>query len=148
MCKRNNNDLFFLCSLIEQLGRDLHLERGQVVEQLGERSLQALFEHSDVLHCEPIEKVADDVAGEFGLSRGDFDNVAPARYAVPDVWTVGKVFARLIEDSSDEENILQVLIAVFTSWITKKISDFNSAFYYQPRDYIAECYRQGEVIDA
>lgn len=147
MCKRNNSNLFFLCALIEQLGRDLHLERGQVVEQLGESKLKTLFENADILHCEPIEKVADDVASEFKLTGGNFDNIAQAKYAIPDVWTVGKVYARLIEDISDEANILQTLLAVFTSWITEKISDFNSAFYYQPRDYIAECYRQGEVID-
>lgn len=148
MCKRNNSSLFFLCSLIEQLGRELHLKRGQVVEQLSEKNLKTLYEHADIFHCEPLEKVADDVISEFGLLCGNFDNVSEAQYTVPDVWTIGKVFARLIEDSSDEENILQTTLAVFTSWITEKISDLNSAFYYQPRDYIAQCYRQGEVLDS
>ena len=36
---------------------------------------------------------------------------------------------------------------VFTSWIDGLLSDYNSAFYYQPRDYIAECYRQKMVLD-
>ena len=76
-----------------------------------------------------------------------FDNLAEARYTVPDVWTMGKVYARLIEDVSDEDNIVETILQVFTSWIDGLLSDYNAAFYYQPRDYIAECYRQKTVLD-
>ena len=138
MCKRNNDALFFTCSLIEQLGRSLHMRRGKVAAELGE---------AGILHCEPIEKVADDVITEFSLQGGDFDNLAEARYTVPDVWTMGKVYARLIEDVSDEDNIVETILQVFTSWIDSLLSDYNAAFYYQPRDYIAECYRQKTVLD-
>ena len=84
---------------------------------------------------------------EFSLQGGDFDNLAEARYTVPDVWTMGKVYARLIEDVSDEDNIVETILQVFTSWIDSLLSDYNVAFYYQPRDYIAECYRQETVLD-
>ena len=106
MCKRNNDALFFTCSLIEQLGRSLHMRRGKVAAELGEAGIQTLYRNADILHCEPIEKVADDVITEFSLQGGDFDNLAEARYTVPDVWTIGKVYARLIEDVSDEDNIV------------------------------------------
>ena len=89
----------------------------------------------------------DDVITEFSLQGGDFDNLAEARYTVPDVWTMGKVYARLIEDVSDEDNIVETILQVFTSWIDSLLSDYNAAFYYQPRDYIAECYRQKMVLD-
>lgn len=147
MCKRNNSSLFFTCSLIEQLGRDLHQYRSQIVSDLGEKTVSILLQNADILHCEPIAKVSDDVMTEFHLTHGCFDNVSSAKYAIPDVWTMGKVYARLIEDISDEGNIVETLFAVYTSWIDERLSDYNSAFYYQPRDYIAECYRQGEVID-
>lgn len=147
MCKRNNSDLFFVCSLIEQLGRDLQLRRSEVVTSLGEQNVRTLLSHADVLHCEPIQKVADDIMTEFNLSKGAFNNVARAKFSVPDVWTVGKVYARLIEDVSGEDNVTETLMAVYTSWIDEKVSDYNSSFYYEPRDYIAECYRAGEVID-
>ena len=96
MCKRNNDALFFTCSLIEQLGRSLHMRRGKVAAELGEAGIQTLYRNADILHCEPIEKVADDVITEFSLQGGDFDNLAEARYTVPDVWTMGKVYARII----------------------------------------------------
>ena len=84
----------------------------------------------------------------FGLPHGQFDNVAAARYAGPDVWTIGKVYARLIEDVSGQDDVAETLVAVYTSWIDEKLCDYNSSFYYQSRDYIAECYRVGHVIDA
>ena len=135
------------CSLIEQLGRSLHMRRGKVAAELGEAGIQTLYRNADILHCEPIEKVADDVITEFSLQGGNFDNLAEARYTVPDVWTMGKVYARLIEDVSDEDNIVETILQVFTSWIDSLLSDYNAAFYYQPRDYIAECYRQKTVLD-
>ena len=110
MCKRNNDALFFTCSLIEQLGRSLHMRRGKVAAELGEAGIQTLYRNADILHCEPIEKVADDVITEFSLQGGDFDNLAEARYTVPDVWTMGKVYARLIEDVSDEDNIVETIL--------------------------------------
>ena len=147
MGKRNDSALFFTCSLIEQIGRMLHARRGDIAASLGEKGLQAIYDYADVLHCDPIEKAADDTIAEFSLQGGGYDNIALARYAVPDVWTIGKVYARLIEDISGGGNVAAVLLAVYTSWIDEKLSDYNSSFYYEPRDYITECYRQGMVLD-
>ena len=147
MCKRNNDALFFTCSLIEQIGRTLRCKRSQVVSGLQEGGIRAIYNSADILHCEPIEKVADDVITEFALQGCSFDNVLNAKYSVPDVWTMGKVYARLIEDTSGETNVEETLIKVFSSWIDDQLSDYTSSFYYQPRDYIAECYRHGHVLD-
>lgn len=147
MCKRNNSDLFFTYSLIEQIGRMLHTRRGDIVAALGEKGVNAIYDYADVLHCDPIEKAADDTITEFSLQGGGFDDVSATQYAVPDVWTIGKVYARLIEDVSGEDDVVETLLKVYTSWIDEKLSDYNSSFYYEPRDYIAECWRQGEVLD-
>ena len=147
MGRKNDSALFFTCSLIEQLGRILHRRRSDIAAELGGAGLRAIYDHADVLHCEPIEKVADDAIGEFGLTAGSYDNVGQARYAVPDVWTMGKVYARLIEDVSEEDDVMETLMGVYSSWIDERLSDYNSAFYYQPRYYLAECCRQGIVLD-
>lgn len=147
MARKNDSALFFTCSLIEQLGRSLHVKRGDVVTALGESGIRTIYDHADILHCEPVEKVADDAIGEFGLTAGSCDNVGKARYAVPDVWTMGKVYARLVEDVSGPEDVVKTLLEVYSSWIDERLSDYNSSFYYQSRDYLAECYRQGTVLD-
>lgn len=144
----NDSDLFFTCSLIESIGRDRKLARADVVRALGEDNLRRIYSHADVLHCEPIEAVADAYVGLAGIGVGDYDNVAAARYLVPDHWTVGAVFARLIEDVCPcADEVVPTLKTVYASWVCEAISNYNTDFYYQPRDYIAECYRQGTVLE-
>ena len=48
---------------------------------------------------------------------------------------------------SEVDIIVETIFPVFTSWIDSLLADYNAAFYYRPRDYIAECYRQKTVLD-
>ena len=144
---KNNNDLFFTCSLIELIGRITKNTRKDVIEYLGD-DLKRIYSHADVFHCEPIEKVADDFIVRNAVKDGNYDPISKAKYSVPDYWDIGEVFQRLIEDTSDEENIVDGIKKVFSSWIAEKILNFNSDLYYQPRDYLAECYREGGIIPA
>lgn len=144
---KNNSALFYTCSLIEYIGRERKLKRSEVVHALGESAIRRIYRYADVFHCEPIEKTADDFITNLNILEGDFDNVASCRYTVPDYWTIGEVYERLIEDlsGSREEDVLKNLMEVYTSWIDGVISNYNSDFYYQSREYILECYREGRV---
>ena len=144
---KNNSALFYTCSLIEYIGRERKLKRSEVVHVLGESAIRRIYRYADVFHCEPIEKTADDFNTNLNIPEGDFDNVASCRYTVPDYWTIGEVYERLIEDlsGSREEEVLKNLMEVYTSWIDGVISNYNSDFYYQSREYILECYREGRV---
>ena len=105
-----------------------------------------IYEYADVFHCEPIAKTADEFIEEAKISIGDFDNEKICRYTVPDYWDIGEVYERLIEDCFEDEEILEGLWEVYHSWIDARISDYNTDFYYQSRDYIAACYEEGEVL--
>ena len=144
---KNNSALFYTCSLIEYIGRERKLKRSEVIHALGESAIRRIYRYADVFHCEPIEKTADDFITNLNIPEGDFDNVASCRYTVPDYWTIGEVYERLIEDlsGSREEDVLKNLMDVYTSWINGVISNYNSDFYYQSREYILECYREGRV---
>lgn len=144
---KNNSALFYTCSLIEYIGRERKLKRADVVRNLGENTIRRIYRFADVFHCEPIEKTADDFISHLNIPEGSFDNVAACRYTVPDHWSIGEVYERLIEDVSDdkEETLIHCLIEVYTSWIDDVISNYNTDFYYQSRDYIKECYREGTV---
>lgn len=142
---KNDSNLFFTCSLIEFIGRRQKLKRSEVAAGLGEKNLRRIYEYADVFHCEPIEKTADEFITRCGLPNGDFDNENACKYLVPDYWTIGEVYERLIEDVCGEDTI-GTLQEVYASWIDGSISDYNSDFYYQPRDYIRECYREGKVL--
>lgn len=146
---KNNSALFYTCSLIEFIGREKKQKRSELVCIMGKKTIERIYRYADVFHCEPIEKTADDFITELHIPDGDFDNVAGCRYAVPDYWTIGEVYERLIEDISgdDEKHITDRLVEVYTSWIDDAISNYNTDFYYQSREYIFECYRMGTVIE-
>ena len=145
-----NNNLFFLCSLIEFIGRQRKLARSEVVSSLGQETVKHIYEFADVLHCEPISKVADEYINLHQLGTGNFDNVSVCKYIVPSYWDIGKVYACLIQDvsgnGSDRKKIIQTLNEVYGSWISDSLSNFNSDFYYQQHDYIRECYFEGKIL--
>ena len=140
-------NLFYTCSLIEFIGRVTKNKRSDLIRLLGD-DVRRIYAYADVFHCEPIEKVADDFIERNQIAQGEFDNVGAARYEVPGYWDVGKVFERLIEDVSDESDRIGGIKQVYSSWLADRILNFNSDLYYQPRTYLAECYRTGEMIDA
>lgn len=142
---KDDSALFFTCSLIEYIGRIQKRKRGEVVTAIGDDTLRRIYKYSDVLHCEPIMKTADEFIRMREILPGDFDNVAACRYEVPDYWTIGEVYKRLIEDVMCE-NTVDTLKEVYASWISDAISNYNTDFFYQPRDYIRECYRAGTVL--
>lgn len=144
---KNNSALFYTCSLIEFIGRQQKLKRSQLVSLMGQKAIARIYAYADVFHCEPIEKTADDFISMLNIPQGSFDNEAACRYTVPDYWTIGEVYERLIEDTAgdDEEHVVERLMEVYTSWIDEAISNYNTDFYYQSREYIYECYKEGEI---
>lgn len=144
---KNSSALFYTCSLIEFIGREQTMKRSDLVRFMGEKTIRRIYRYADVFHCEPIEKTADDFITNLNIPKGTFDNVASCRYDVPDYWTIGEVYERLIEDISDDstEHIIDRLMEVYTSWISDAISNYNTDFYYQSREYIRVCYREGEI---
>ena len=144
---KNNSALFYTCSLIEFIGREKKLKRSALVRFLGEKVIGRIYRYADVFHCEPIEKTADDFITNLNIPEGSFDNVASCRYNVPDYWTIGEVYERLIEDVTDDDagKIVNTLMEIYTSWIDDAISNYNTDFYYQSREYIRECYREGTI---
>lgn len=142
-----NTALFYTCSLVEYIGRITKNERSRVIEFLG-NDVDRIYNYQDVFHCEPIEKVADDFIARNNIPLGSFDNVANCKYAVPDYWDIGDVFARLVEDNFAEKDSISGIKKIFTSWLALKISNYNSDLFYQPREYIDACYKSGEILAA
>lgn len=141
------NDLFYTCSLIEYIGRETHNLRADVIDKMGKSIVNRIYNYADVFHCEPIEKVANDFIERCQIDDGDFDNVGKCRYDVPSYWDIGAVFARLIEDIFSESLLIDGLFEVYHSWIEPHISNYNTDFFYQTREYIAVCYEEGQVLE-
>lgn len=144
---KNDSALFFTCSLIEYIGRKQKQRRSIIVKYLGKDTIKRIYQYADVFHCEPIEKVADEFIHSCNIPVDSFDNIEKCRYEVPDYWTIGEVYERLIEDISEysESSLIECIVEVYSSWIDSVISNYNTDFFYQSREYISECYKEGRI---
>lgn len=139
-----DNNLFYACSLIEYISRITKNKRKELIYYI-KPDIERIYKYADVFHCEPIEKVANDFIERNSIPIGNYDNVANAKYEVPSYWDIGEVFERLIEDIYDEDEYVEAISKVFCSWLAERILNFNSDLYYQSRDYLSECYKEGIV---
>ncbi len=145
---RKDNDLFFTCSLIDYIGRKTKNTRADVVNALGKKRLEKIYDLADVYHSDNIDRVSDDFIEECKITKGNFDNVGECGYSIPSHWDIGKVYKRLIKQVSQEkgEEIIDTLIKVYNSFISPKIDDYNSSMYYENPSYLLECYLQNKVL--
>ena len=101
--KKEYNDIFFVCSLIEYIGRKTNNHRNVIVNAIGREKLQHIFEYADIYHCENIDKISDGLINDYKIETGRFDNISTCKYSVPTHWDIGKVYKRLIIDVSDNQ---------------------------------------------
>lgn len=140
-----DNNLYYLCSLIEYIGRKTKNKRYNVVVKIGSDGLKSIYNYADVYHCEPIEAVADEMIRTYKINTSDFDNINNCLYTIPSYWQIGKVYERLIEDVSNGD-VIKTLKNVYASKQSDAISDYNSAVYYQPRSYQKACYEANDIL--
>jgi hypothetical protein len=142
-----DNDLFFVCSVIEHIGRTTKNRRADVVAKLGKKVIAKYFELADVYHCEPIENTAGELIEKCGITCGSFDNTV-CKYNVPTVFDIAKVYKRLIITISKESGSAPVdaLMEVYASWISDKINDYESSMYYENPEYLYLSYLEGEPL--
>ena len=146
--ERKDNDLFYLCSLIDYIARKTKNVRADIVNKMGKERLEKIYNLADVYHCDNIDKVSDDFIEECGIQDGKYDNVGECVYAIPSYWDIGKVYKRLIKQvaQSKKIDIIDALIEVYNSFISSKIDDYNSSMYYENPSYLFESYREGKAL--
>lgn len=145
---RSENDLSYICSLIDYTARKTKNRRRDVVNRMGRTVISHYYEFADVFHCENLEKVSDQIIEECSIPIGCFDNVADCRYHVPTYWDIGKVYKRLILKICQNEggDFIDTLIRVYNSWISDKIDDYNTDMYYQTADYLYASWQAWEPV--
>ncbi|MBF0648744.1 hypothetical protein IR083_07920 [Dysgonomonas sp. GY75] len=146
--KKEYNDLFFVCSLIEYIGRKTKNHRNVVVNAIGKDKLKHIYNLADVYHSDNIERISDELITNYHINIGVFDNVADGKYSIPTYWDIGKVYKRLIVDICDKQDKkpIETLIEVYNTWLSRKIEDFNSSLYYESPEYLYESYLKGEAL--
>ena len=69
---KKDNDLFYVCSLIEYIARKTKNVRTVVVNSLGKERLEKIYDLADVYHCDNIDHVCDELIEEASIEVGDF----------------------------------------------------------------------------
>ena len=146
--EKKENDLFFVCAVIEYIGRRTKNKRGDVVQKLGFAEIARLLNLADVLHSEPLEKTAGELVSRCEITDGNFDNVALCKFTIPTHFDIAKVYKRLIVNISNiqQKSLVDVLMTVYTSWISDKINDYNSSMYFESPEYLYESYIAGKPL--
>jgi len=147
MTEREKDDLFFVCTIIELVGRKTKNLRGNVVKCLTDEDLEHQLRVAEVNHCLPLEQVADEWIEDFWIPDGDFDSVGTCRYTVPPVTAIRRVYEMLISSVCPDGNYVKTLREVFSSFLSDEISWFNSNIYYSSPEYLRECWKAGAVLD-
>lgn len=141
------NDLFFLCSMIERVARKLHRRNEYVVNTIGTSQITHLLSVAGVLHCENPEQVVQDWIDGYHLTPGQFDitNVNPELCKkIPSAYDMGKVYARLISDTlRPEEDYASAVIRVYNNPLCEVIDDYNTSAFYEPSYVVAKAYLDG-----
>ena len=136
------NDLFYTASLLEYTARVTKNKRAVVAERIGVQGIQTIFAHAEVNHCLPFSQVAEELIQDYDIPTGTF---APENRAekIPSASEIGKVYMRLVEDAqADFQKYPEELATIFRSKISEWMTEYESAFYYSPRDYVLDCYRE------
>ncbi|QSX06450.1 hypothetical protein JYG23_03030 [Sedimentibacter sp. zth1] len=138
------NDLFFICYIIEKISRRLKQHNYYVVNTLGYNELSRKISVAQVLHCENPLQVVDDFIDEYTLQEGTFDITDVDRELVDNIPTelqMGKVYTRLILSTLEKgEDYVQGMIRVYNSKICEFLDDYNSSAYYEPSYVITQAY--------
>ena len=144
---REENALFFLCSLIEYIARKTKNRRLDVVNKLGDANLRKILDLADVYHSDNIERVATDFIEKSRIPSGNFDNVAACRYSVPSFWDIGRVYQRLVRAVADDEgtDAVSALQKVYSSFMASKIDDYNSSVYYDSPQHQFADFKAGAI---
>ena len=91
--------------------------------------------------------MSDEVIERYKIPEGDFDTITECRYEVPSFMDIGTQYSILIEDCAEPEREVDELIKIFSSFISDKISDFQTDIYYQNPSYLECSYRAGYLLD-
>ena len=144
---QKENDLFFVCSLIEHIARKTMNTKKYVVKKLGKENIKQMYDLAEVYHSENIEKVSDEFIQKSRIETGDYDIISKCEYRVPSIWELGRIYQRLIiMVNRNESEYIDTLIEILSSWIIEKIDNYNSSMYYENPDYIYECYIENKII--
>ena len=147
MTKKERNDFFYVCSLIEYIARQTKNRRGAIIKALGREGIEKQLYDAEVNHCLSFEQVSDEIVEQYRIPNGEFDTISDCEYTIPSFMDIGKLYSIMIEDCAEPGKETDELMKIFSSFISDKISDFQTDVYYQNPSYLECSYEAGYLLD-
>lgn len=145
--EKQENDLFYTCSLIDYIARKTKNKRSDVIDYLGKNTIEKIYNLADIYHSDNIDNISEEFIEKAHITDGNFDNIKNCKYNIPSYWDIGKVYKRLILGISKEKNlsIIDSIFEAYHSFVSDKIDDYNSSFYYEIPQNILNAYLEGKI---
>lgn len=141
------NDVYFLCYMIERIARKIHQKNKYVVNKIPKDEWLRLISLADVLHSENPEKLEDEWIEEYELQQGDFDVLmvdTDLVQHIPTATQMGKVYKRLIFDTMQPaENYVDGMMRVYNDDLCEILDNYNCGAFYEPSYCITRAYNDG-----
>ena len=92
-----DNDLFYICSLIENIARKTNNKKKYIVNMMGKEKINKVYSLASIYHCENIDKVSDELIkdGKYSIIQGLSE--------YPTYFDIGREYQRLIIGISNSE---------------------------------------------
>lgn len=143
----SENDLYFVCSMIERIARQLKQPNKYVANAMGKKDLAEKLSLANVLHSENPLAVAADWIDTYRLQPGSFDvTLVDPKLAdhIPTPLQMGKVYKRLILSTlSGNEDFADGILRIYNDPICTIIDNYNSSAYYEPSYVHTRSYWRG-----
>lgn len=145
--KITENDLYFVCYMIERIARKLKQPNKYVANIMGHDELCKKLSLANVLHSALPQAVMEDWIETYAMKEGNYDVTDVNRKLVeriPRESQMGKVYQRLILATlKPGEDYADGILRVYNDKICQTLDNYNCSAYYEPSPYIAESYHRG-----
>ena len=150
MTDLEKDNVYYVCSLIEFVGRVTKNTNRDIIKMVGKKELIRQLDIADTSHCLSFEEVGEELIEDCRITIGNFDSVGACEYDVPSHISIGGVYSDLVIELIGKGNTLKIADAiyeVFTSFISDEISNFNTSTFYENPSFIYHSYLKGELLN-
>ena len=147
MDDKRKDDIYYVCTMIEFVGRATNNHRKDVVKRISKKDIEHQLKVAEVNHCLSFEQVCDEWIEQYNIPAGTYNTISNCKYSVPSVTAIGRVYQQLVIDTAAKNEEAQAIIDVFSSFISDEISNFNSNVYYSNPDYLKCSYEEGVLLE-
>lgn len=138
------DDIYFTASLLEFTARTTHNRIADVAKAVGVEGIALIDRFASVSHCLSFEENRDELVERYHITEGTFDPLStkPEGIEEPSFLSIGRSYSNLVMDVEKEpENYPQALYDILCSPISQEMSNYRSAFFCSPRDYLLYAYQ-------